>query len=145
MPLDWSDLKLNGLPALFRALENLDKREGNLTALHNHLSYQLGKLQTSHQSLLDQLSNLTDLSTRLADLEYLISEELLLGLVQPAQIQDVVAELGNGWRIERQPAKPNVSAATSAPPPANPAATTTSNSCLLDDWVTQYTTAMDGE
>lgn len=106
MPLDWSDLKLNGAPAILRALETLDKREINLNALHTHLSYQLGQLQTSHQALLDQLgqlTNLTDLSTRLADLEYLISEELLLGLAQPAEIREVVAELGAGWRIERQP------------------------------------------
>jgi len=39
----------------------------------------------------------------IAELQYLVSEELLIGLAQPAELREVVEELGAGWRIERQP------------------------------------------
>lgn len=57
--IDWTDLKLNGMPAIFRTLEMLDKR---LTALE-----QAGKPNGDGATC------------------------------------EVVAELGHGWRIERQP------------------------------------------
>ena len=144
LTLDWHDLTFNGTYAWLRAMEAIQKElatVGNQQAL---LAHRLDQINASHRVLVDQL-DLPSLLTRLADLEYLISEELLLGLVQPAQIREVVEELGNGWRIERQPAEPNVSAATSAQPPANPAQPTTADAWLQYGCVTRYTAAVEGD
>lgn len=147
MQLDWHDLKTNGCPALLRALKQIE-------------------------------TTLTQQEEDIAELQYLVSEEIIERLAPhkryllPRQRQ-IVAELGGGWRIERQPAEPNADAATSAPPPPNPAATVTSRgtdwvrdttpggwfksyrqpnepgtpgvSWLPDDWVTQLSAEIDGE
>jgi hypothetical protein len=96
MQLDWHDLKTNGCPALLRALKLIET------------------------ILTQQDAQLSQAETDIAELQYLLSEELIARLAPrsprllPRQRQ-IVAELGGGWRIERQAVSPNASAATSAP------------------------------
>lgn len=66
---------------------------------------------------------LTQQEQDIRELQYLMSEELLVSLVRQPEFREVVEELGHGWRIERQPAEPNGSGATSVPPAVRPAAT----------------------
>ncbi len=71
--------------------------------------------------------------------------------------REVVADLGHGWRIERQPAPPNADGATYTPTPSHvaletgtpypvAATGTPGDSCLpvADCWVTQFAAAVDG-
>jgi hypothetical protein len=102
---------------------------------------------TDHLALREMVTQrLADLEERLATLELLVSEEIMAGLAQPAELREIVEELGAGWRIERQPVSPNASAATSDPLAENPAATIIlGDTWLPGDWVTQYTDAVDGQ
>jgi hypothetical protein len=85
------------------------------------------------QVILEQVEKINELQDAVEELQGLVSGEMMGGLVKPDELREVVAELGAGWRIERQP-------------PSIPAGTTvTGSTWLLDDWVTQYTAAVDGE
>jgi hypothetical protein len=88
LTINWNDIKLNGAPAINRALETLLKG--------------VNALETRHSLEIHQLEE------RVRRLEE--RRDLASGA------QEIVEELGHGWRIERQPAMPNASAATSVPP-----------------------------
>ena len=71
---------------------------------------------------------LTQQEQDITELQYLLSEELILRLAPRSprlltRQRQVIEELGHGWWIERC-ATPNASAATSTPPAATPATTT---------------------
>jgi|WetSurMetagenome_2_1015567.scaffolds.fasta_scaffold543947_2 hypothetical protein len=76
-------------------------------------------------TILEMAEQINELQEAVEELQGLVSGEMMAGLVKPGELREVVAELGSGWRIERMPISPNVSAATSIPPAANPAVTTT--------------------
>ena len=65
-------------------------------------------LLADHCELVDLVAKLDQRTAaqdvRIAQLEYLISEEIMLGLAKPHELREVVAELDHGWKIERQPA-----------------------------------------
>lgn len=89
---------------------------------------------------------LTQQEKAIAELQYLVSEEIIISLTPPAELREIIEELGNGWRIERQPASLNASAATSAPPAATMMAGTPGDSWLSGpDWVSDYAAATDGK
>lgn len=79
--VDWHDMHLNGMPAVHRAIARLQKAQERAEAAHRA---EIGELQA-----------------RVAELEYLWSEEIMTNLAPPAELREVVAELGHGWRIER--------------------------------------------
>jgi len=81
--VDWHDLHLNGMPAVHRAISRLQKTQE--------------RLEVSFKAALN------DLTERVEQLEYLWSEEIMANLAPPAELRAVVAELGGGWRIEREP------------------------------------------
>lgn len=82
--VDWHDLHLNGMPAVHRTIARLEKA--------------LARLETA------QRAAIAELDERIAELEYLKSEEIIDRLAPPSELRAVVAELGAGWRIERSPA-----------------------------------------
>ena len=94
MQLDWHDLKTNGCPALLRALKQIEIA-------------------------------LAQQDAEIAELQRLVSETIMADLTQPAAPQkpqllprqrEVVAELGHGWQIERQPnANPEATTMAAAP------------------------------
>jgi hypothetical protein len=95
----------------------------------------------------------TLLEGRIAEVEYLLSEEIMANLTPP-DVRETVADLGHGWRIERQPAPPNAVGATYTPShvaletgtPYPVAATGTPGDSWLpvaDCWVTQFAAAVD--
>ena len=128
LTINWNDIKLNGMPAINRALETLVKEFNALETRHNL-----------------ELHLLTQQLRRL-EIRVLANGD-----------REIVEELGHGWRIERQPAAPNANAATSDPPAATMATPPNNDgviegalgtcgfSWLPDDWVTQYTAAVDGD
>jgi hypothetical protein len=81
--VDWHDLHLNGMPAVHRAISRLQKAQERLE--------------------LAQRAEMRELSAQVAQLEYLWSEEIMAHLTPPAALRVIVAELGSGWRIEREP------------------------------------------
>lgn len=91
MTVDWGDLKLNGMPALLRALEQFDKRQTQQEVQLKLLAYQVSQLEE-----------------RAAELEFLWSEEIGRRLIppgngtEPAMPAEGEMELGAGWRIERR-------------------------------------------
>lgn len=117
LTINWNDIKLNGMPAISRALETLAKDFNALETRHNlelHLlTQQLRKLEI---------------------------------LVLANRDREIIEELGHGWRIERQPAAPNASAATSDLPAATTTDGTPADSWLsAPNWVTEYAAAADGK
>lgn len=153
MTLNWSDLNLNGMPAIIRALQELDQRVDAQRSQHNLLAHHVDQiyLENLKARLVATETLLSALCKRLDDVEHLISEEIMAGLARPAELREVVAELGHGWRIERQVTPPNASAAMSDPySPGvfdpNPVATKhmmTADSYQTDGWVQQYAAAAD--
>lgn len=84
MQLDFHDLRTNSGPALLRALKQI---ETAMTA---------------------QEARLSQAETDIADLQYLLSEELIARLAPRyprlrTRQREIVAELGGGWQIVRQP------------------------------------------
>jgi len=63
-------------------------------------------------TILELVQKLNEIQEHVEDLESLMSREIMADLVQPAELREVVAELGSGWKIERQVTPPNASAAT---------------------------------
>jgi hypothetical protein len=114
--INWDDIKHNGMPAINQALQTLLKAINALEIRHNLEIYQL-----------------EERVRRLEESRAPASGE-----------REIVQELGNGWRIERQPATPNASAATSVPPAARPATiiTTSADTWLPDDCWVQYFAAI---
>jgi hypothetical protein len=100
------------------------------------------QLVTDHCSLVARVVNL---EMRIAELEYLLSEELMRSLATPADLRETVAELGHGWRVERQLTPPNESGATSAPYPVAADGVTADSWLSGDDWVTQFAADADGK
>lgn len=82
-PVDWHDMHLNGMPAVHRAIARLQKAQERAEAAHR--------------------AEICALTERVAELEYLWSEEIMRQLAPPAELREVVAELGHGWRVERGP------------------------------------------
>lgn len=90
--VDWHDLHLNGMPAVHRAISRLQKAQERAEAAHR--------------------AEICELRDRVAELEYLWSEEIVANMASPAELRslakaadlrEIVAELGAGWRIERSP------------------------------------------
>jgi hypothetical protein len=79
--VDWHDMHLNGMPAVHRAIARLQKAQERAEAAHR--------------------AEICELRARVAELEYLWSEEIMRQLL-PGEVREVVAELGHGWRIERE-------------------------------------------
>lgn len=46
---------------------------------------------------------LTQQEQEISELQYLLSEEIMASLASPSERREVIADLGHGWRIERQP------------------------------------------
>jgi cytoskeletal protein RodZ len=92
LTINWNDIKLNGMPAINRTLEYLVKESNALEIRHNLEIHQLEERMRRLEDAHDQLR------------------------AEQVSQQEVVEELGHGWRIERQPATPNASVATSVPP-----------------------------
>ena len=65
---------------------------------------------------------LTQQEQNITELQALVSGEMIAGLVKPTELREVVAELGAGWRIERQPG-------------SNQDTTEMTNPWLQDPWV----------
>jgi hypothetical protein len=54
-------------------------------------------------TILEMAERINELQETVEDLQGLVSGEMITGLVKPGELREVVAELGHGWRIERQP------------------------------------------
>ena len=54
-------------------------------------------------TILNLVAGMNELQEQVEKLQGLVSEEMMAGLVGPEELREVVAELGHGWRIERQP------------------------------------------
>ena len=128
--LDWHDLHMNGMSAISRALETLQRELAalaNQQALLAHRMDALLKTQATQGESIEEL-------------QYLLSEEIMAQLLAQPPVattpSEVVAELGHGWQIERQLA-------------ANPASITIagipSDSWQDDGWVRQYVAATEAE
>jgi hypothetical protein len=90
------------------------------------------------QLMLEQAAKINELQEAVEELQKLVSDEMMGGLVKPSELSDVVAELGAGWQIVRQPA-------------ANPDPTTTAGTPAEtwlpgseSDWVIEFAAA-DGK
>lgn len=95
------------------------------------------------QTLLDLAAQNNQLQEQIENLQNQLNAEIMARPASPTALREIVAELGNGWRIERQPAAPNASAATSAPPAARPATISTfADTWLPDDCWVQYFAAV---
>lgn len=117
LTINWNDIKLNGMPAISRALETLAK--------------EINALETRHNLELHLLTQ----QLRRLEIRVLANGD-----------REIVEELGHGWRIERQPAAPNANAATSDPPAATTTVGTPTDSWLSGpDWVTDFAAAVDGK
>jgi hypothetical protein len=119
MQLDWHDLRTNGCPALLRALKLIET------------------------ALTQQEARLSQQRENITELQYLISEEIMVTLTDapkkpqllPRQ-REVVAELGSGWQIVRQPSDTPAATTTVGVP-----GSTWKTTC--PDWVTDYAAATD--
>ena len=54
-------------------------------------------------TILEMAEQINEIQEAVEELQGLVSGEMMAGLVKPAELREVVAELGHGWRIERQP------------------------------------------
>jgi len=102
---------------------------------------------TSYRAtVLEIVQKINEIQEHVEDLESLMSGEIMAGLAQPAELREVVAELGSGWKIERPATPPNGDGATSEPyPMPSTTAGVTADSWLAEaDWVTQFAAAADG-
>jgi hypothetical protein len=86
LTINWSDINLNGMPAIQRTLETVVKAVNAIESRHSL-----------------ELHRLEDRVRRLESGE-------------GGAVSEIVEELGHGWRIERQQAAPNADDATSGPP-----------------------------
>jgi hypothetical protein len=103
-----------------------------------------------HKALLADHCELVDLVTslitridaqdaRIAQLEYLVIEEIMAGLVKPAELRGAVHELQNAHL--RQPQRQVVTELRTSPQPGQKI---TADTWLPNDWVMQYTAAVEG-
>jgi uncharacterized coiled-coil protein SlyX len=114
MQLDWHDLRTNGCPALLRALKLIET------------------------ALTEQETRLSQQRQDITELQYLISEEIMTSLAPPAELREVVEELGHGWQIVRQPNDTRGETTTVGVPGSTWKTTG-------PDWVTDYAAATDGK
>lgn len=125
--INWHQVKIGGCPALLAALQEWERQS-----------------QAEMCELVDRVAQLTE---RVEQLECLLTEEIMAGLARPAELREVVAELGAGWRIERSRGETgNANGVVSEKPAGSrEGIIVTADSWLVDDWVTQYVTAVEGK
>lgn len=95
MQLDWHDLKINGCPAIMRALKQI---EAILTEQEKLLSVAEKQDKLIIAAQLQQEQDIEEL-------QYLLSEEIMASMAHPAELREIFEE--QGWpqrRIEREPA-----------------------------------------
>jgi hypothetical protein len=54
-------------------------------------------------TILEMAERINEIQEAVEDLQGLVSAEIMGGLAKASELREVVAELGAGWRIERQP------------------------------------------
>jgi hypothetical protein len=102
MPLaiSWADVLTNGMPGFVRALESIQKYVNGLEAQQTLLGQQV---EHGLAGLTDRVGAGEEVraahESRLDDLEYLMSMELMATLIPGDQLHEVVAELRDGWQI----------------------------------------------
>lgn len=67
---------------------------------HSLFLHGMGAYRTTILEIVEQIN---DLQESVEELQGLVSGEMMGYLVQPSELREVVAELGHGWKIERQP------------------------------------------
>jgi len=89
--------------------------------------------------ILEMAEQINALQEAVEDLQGLVSAEIMGGLAKPSELREVVAELARGQESGDR------GQGNGRQPSSIPDGTVTGSSWLPDDWVKQYTAAVDGE
>lgn len=101
LALNWADVQTNGMPGFLRALEQLQKYVNRLEAQLAQQGAMIpdpGWVGHYGARLEASATEIGVLQGRVADLELIVSEELLATLVAPDQIHAVVEEIRGSWQ-----------------------------------------------
>lgn len=101
LALNWADVQTNGMPGFLRALVDLQKFVNRLeaqVAQQSALIPDPGWVGHYGARLQAQGNEIGGLEARVADLELVVSEELLATLAAPDQLHAVVEEIRGSWQ-----------------------------------------------
>ena len=101
LALNWADVQTNGMPGFLRALVDLQKFVNRLeaqVAQQSALIPDPGWVGHYGARLQAQRNEIGGLEARVADLELVVSEELLATLAAPDQLHAVVEEIRGSWQ-----------------------------------------------